>query len=199
MADAGDPRRRAQILRAAERLLEHYGFGKTTVADIAREAKIGVGTVYLEFKSKDAIVSELSVQRYRCVLDAMRRAAQGDGDAATRLRAVLDIRIAKLSRYARKGQHGRDLIQCGVCPGIEAVHARFRAEEEDLVTTLLDTAARAGELAADEPRDSARVLLRLYESYSLALSSAPKSAALRREIAAAHELMLAGLLPRRRK
>ena len=68
--------RRVLILQAAERLLGHYGLQKTTVADIAREAKIGVGTVYLEFNSKDAIISELSDAKYRHVLRAMRRAAR---------------------------------------------------------------------------------------------------------------------------
>jgi hypothetical protein len=52
--------RRQTILAAAERLLRHYGPGKTTIAEIAREADVGVGTVYLEFSSKDAILEALS-------------------------------------------------------------------------------------------------------------------------------------------
>src|SRR3954470_12265580 len=64
--------RREQILKAADRLLRHYGPHKTTVADVAREAGVGVGSVYLDFPSKDALVEELSRSRYRAVLDAMR-------------------------------------------------------------------------------------------------------------------------------
>lgn len=207
--------RRAEILRAAERLLEHYGFGKTTVADIAREANVGVGTVYLEFSSKGAIVAELSVQRYRCVLDAMRQAASDTGsgrsrkkrpprakknpatsDVVARLQAIFDVRTSKLASFARKGQHGGDLIRCGACPGTEAAHQRFRDAEETLITEFLESAARAGELAVSQPRAVARVLLRLYDSYSTALSQADKSAPIRRELTVAHELVIHGLLPR---
>jgi len=68
--------RREQILQAAERLLQHYGPQKTTVADVAREAGIGVGSVYLEFPSKEAIVEALSRARYEAVLEAMRTTMQ---------------------------------------------------------------------------------------------------------------------------
>lgn len=48
------------ILNAASRLIVHYGYDKTTVADIAKEAGIGKGTVYLYFKSKDEIVESVT-------------------------------------------------------------------------------------------------------------------------------------------
>src|SRR5579862_5496214 len=80
MNDAPAQRRRC-ILEAADRLLRHYGPQKTTVADVAREAGVGVGTVYLEFPSKDALVEELSRTRYRSVLRVMREAATAEGRA----------------------------------------------------------------------------------------------------------------------
>ncbi len=75
----GASERRQRILEATERLLRRYGPAKTTVADIAREAEIAVGAVYLEFASKDAIVEELSQGEHRAVMAAMRAAAAGDG------------------------------------------------------------------------------------------------------------------------
>src|SRR5512140_1621330 len=88
-----EAQRRAIILAAADRLLRHYGPQKTTVADVAREAGVGVGTVYLEFPSKDAIVEELSRARHRAVLDAMRAAAGAAGTAEERLTGALDARL----------------------------------------------------------------------------------------------------------
>src|SRR5262249_16762278 len=46
---------RDAILDAAERLLARYGFKKTTIDDLAREAGIGKGTVYLHFPSKEEV------------------------------------------------------------------------------------------------------------------------------------------------
>jgi AcrR family transcriptional regulator len=73
----GATERRKRILEATERLLRRYGPAKTTVADIAREAEIAVGAVYLEFASKDAIVEELSQGQHRAVMAAARRRGRG--------------------------------------------------------------------------------------------------------------------------
>lgn len=51
--------RSTRILDATRKLLIHYGYDKTTVSDIAKEAGISKGAVYLEFPSKDALVHAL--------------------------------------------------------------------------------------------------------------------------------------------
>ncbi|MBI1270248.1 TetR family transcriptional regulator [bacterium] len=48
--------RREKILAAATWLFGYYGFEKTTVDDIADRASISKGSVYLEFKNKEAIL-----------------------------------------------------------------------------------------------------------------------------------------------
>ena len=44
------------ILDATDRLLARYGYRKMTVEDIAMEAGIGKGTIYLHFSSKEEVV-----------------------------------------------------------------------------------------------------------------------------------------------
>ena len=46
---------RQKILDAAEHRLWHYGFKKTTVDEIASDAGVGKGTVYLYFEGKEDI------------------------------------------------------------------------------------------------------------------------------------------------
>ena len=79
-----DPARRQLVLQTAARLLRHYGPMKTTIADIAREAGIGVGSVYLEFCSKDDIVEALSSDGHGRVIAAMRDALSVEGPWADR-------------------------------------------------------------------------------------------------------------------
>ena len=50
-----DPHVRDQILAAADRLLTEKGYRAMTVESLAREAKIGKGSVYLHFKSKEDV------------------------------------------------------------------------------------------------------------------------------------------------
>lgn len=196
MTESSDPQRRELILRAAERLFQHYGYSKTTVADIAREAKVGVGSVYLEFPSKNDIVAELSLQRYRHVLEAMRKAAHSHGGCAERLKGIFDARIKSLLHFAREGHHGIDLLRCA-CPATESAHEHFRTAEEDLITEFLTEAAAASEFDVVEPRQIARVLLRLYDCYSPTTVGHIGLKQARREIAVAHALILHGLLVRK--
>jgi AcrR family transcriptional regulator len=48
--------KRQRILEAARARFRYYGVQKTTMQEIARDAKVAVGTVYLYFKNKDDLL-----------------------------------------------------------------------------------------------------------------------------------------------
>lgn len=50
-----------RIIQAAFVVTSKVGFESVTLADIAREADVGVSTVYTRFKSKDALLEELHI------------------------------------------------------------------------------------------------------------------------------------------
>ncbi|MFU0507533.1 TetR family transcriptional regulator [Pseudaminobacter sp. NGMCC 1.201702] len=53
--DAARQENAERILESAERLFRHYGYGKTTVADIARDLGMSPANVYRFFASKEQI------------------------------------------------------------------------------------------------------------------------------------------------
>lgn len=55
-------RRRQQIMVAAKRVFSGSGFSKSTMEDIAKEAELSPGTIYLYFKNKDELYASLSVR-----------------------------------------------------------------------------------------------------------------------------------------
>jgi AcrR family transcriptional regulator len=158
-----DERRRA-ILECAARLFRHYGHSKTTVADIAREAQVGVGTVYLVFPSKEAIVEELSSSVHVRVLHAMREVAEARARDAfgERLSGVFEARVLMFQKLAEEGQHACELLHCKNGP-VKSVHARFRDEEAALLREIVEDARRTGELA---PVDIPRVVALLQRAYA---------------------------------
>ncbi len=192
--------RREHILAAAERLLNHYGPGKTTIADIAREAGVAVGTVYLEFPSKEAIIEALSDSQHHAVLEKMRKAAQAEGPFADRLRAVLDARMQALFGLCEGGAHARDLIHC-VSPAVKAAEARFRDEEQALLVSLFREAARNGEFDCAKPERTAKAVLLAYVSFSppSPFLFAQSREDVERMLRAMHELVLNGLVRRAKK
>jgi AcrR family transcriptional regulator len=55
-------RRRQQIIVAAKRVFSDKGFSKATMEDIANEAELSPGTLYLYFKNKDELYASLSLR-----------------------------------------------------------------------------------------------------------------------------------------
>ena len=51
--------KRAQILTFAKKKFERFGFNKTTVDEIAKDASISKRTLYQEFENKEKILEEL--------------------------------------------------------------------------------------------------------------------------------------------
>ena len=54
-----NPEREERILDAAARLIVHFGYDKTTVSDIAREAGVSKGAIYLHYTSKETLFEAL--------------------------------------------------------------------------------------------------------------------------------------------
>jgi AcrR family transcriptional regulator len=203
-------RRRALILEAADRLLRHYGPHKTTVADVAREAGVGVGTVYLEFPSKDAIVEELSRARHHAVLRAMRAAATAPGKKyRDRLAGAFDARLEAYLAIVEEGAHACDLVHCAATaagklaqaaaaaiPGVRTAMASSWEEQRDLVAEVLRHGTEAGELDVREPEAAAQAVLRAYAAFAPPWVAGRDREAVRREIAAMHQIVLYGVVKR---
>lgn len=158
--------RRKMILQVAEELLRHYGVRKTTMGDIARAAEIGVGTIYIEFSSKDAILEELATSRHRHVLDCMRQARASEDAFPAQFRAVMNARIKSFMDLARKGAHAAELVHCGGCEPVQRAFDDFRGKQHAFLRDFLDEADRAGAAHVDDPDLMARVILQAYASFS---------------------------------
>src|SRR5687768_13367759 len=81
------------ILDAAERLLGRYGYKKLTVDDLAHEAGIGKGTVYLYFRSKEEVVLSTVDRIVDRVCVRLEEIATTDRSAAVRLNDMLVARV----------------------------------------------------------------------------------------------------------
>lgn len=77
-AKANSARRAQAILDAALKLIVHYGYDKTTMDDIAREAGVSKGALYLHWRSKDALFDALVMRESDAVIDVMMAAVESD-------------------------------------------------------------------------------------------------------------------------
>src|ERR1041384_6492491 len=69
--------KRERILDAAEVIFAKHGFFASKVSDVAKEAGVADGTIYLYFKSKDDLLISLFEQRMTQVNEVLRAAIAG--------------------------------------------------------------------------------------------------------------------------
>lgn len=99
-ADAA--RNRARILDAAERLFAEHGVGHVGVADVARVAGVGVGTIYRRFGDRSGLALALLEDREIQLQDAVMRGPAPLGPEAppdVRLRAFIGAVVELLEAH----------------------------------------------------------------------------------------------------
>jgi AcrR family transcriptional regulator len=145
-----DPR--SAVLDAAERLLMRFGYHRMTVDDLAREAGIGKGTVYLHFDSKEEVALAVVDRWSERVFDRLRLLAAEPRPAAQRLLRMLEARV--LGRFDQ------------LVDAPESMHDMFAAirralivqRERQLEVEARIFAAVLRELIPGAPRSDARPL-----------------------------------------
>jgi AcrR family transcriptional regulator len=90
-------RRRQQIIVAAKRVFSDKGFSRATMEDIAKEAELSPGTLYLYFKNKDELYASLSIRILQYLLIRLEHVAK---EANTSLGARMEsLKKAMLDVY----------------------------------------------------------------------------------------------------
>ncbi len=86
-----DPDKPQQIIEAAVRVFARKGYYNSRVSDIAREAGIAAGTIYLYFKTKDDILVTLFRDKMADFVGVLRKAIAGEADAASKIRRLVSL------------------------------------------------------------------------------------------------------------
>src|ERR1700704_4730979 len=90
------PDKREAILRAAIRVFAHNGYFNSKVADIASEAGVADGTVYLYFKSKEEILHSIFDRSVDEAVAEARKQLATISDARDKLRQIAFLHLERL-------------------------------------------------------------------------------------------------------
>ena len=86
-----DPEKSRQIIAAAVRVFARNGYYNSRVSDIAKEAGIASGTIYLYFKTKDDILVALFREKMAAFVASLRKAIAAEPDAVAKLRRLVAL------------------------------------------------------------------------------------------------------------
>jgi AcrR family transcriptional regulator len=137
-------RNRAKVLDAARRQLAEHGL-ETQIEEIARDAGVGVGTVYRHFPTKEALLEALAEDKFQGLATAARAALEVEDP----WQGFVDL----MTYGARTISDDRGLSQAmdqrpDIC-GAAAEDAGLR----ELTAELVERAQKAGALRADITAD----------------------------------------------
>ena len=92
-----------KILTTAARHFKEYGFEKTDMREIAAEAKVAVGTIYLHYQNKETLFLHVISHNWQKCLDQIEEISKTDQGPEQQLRTVL--RYLKHDLLERKSQN----------------------------------------------------------------------------------------------
>jgi AcrR family transcriptional regulator len=151
---------RRRIIDAARDLFVDQGYGKTTIADVARSAGVAVETIYAAFKNKSTLLRQVWFAHFRGDEDdvplydrAGMQAVLAETDLLKRTRKHATF-VTEVFRRIGPLQHALQGAAASE-PGAAAMLAEYAERRLDVATNYARAAAATGQLAVseDECRD----------------------------------------------
>ncbi|HEV8132127.1 MAG TPA: TetR/AcrR family transcriptional regulator [Acidobacteriota bacterium] len=181
------------ILRAAIKVFARRGFFNSTVADIARQADVADGTVYLYFKNKDDILVSIFNHIMDEVLESIQREISPVRDPIEKLRLIVQKHLQCLG-------DDRDLA---VVFQVELRHStKFMeqfsatrvAQYLELIRKLIEQAQNEGRVRQDiNPKIASKVLFGALDEMSTNWMLSRKKYLLRETAEPIFEIFLRGI------
>jgi len=191
-----DDSTRDGVLDAVDRLLGRYGYSKMSIADVAREAGIGKGTVYLFFSSKEDLVLSAIDRIAERLLAEAQAIADGPGPVITRLRRCLLMRVMARFDGAQTHTPSLDELLAALRPALLQRREGHFNREALLLEKLLVEGRRRGDLSFRGARATADALVTATNSllpYSLNLRELGERRIIETRAARVIDLLIAGL------
>jgi TetR/AcrR family transcriptional regulator, fatty acid metabolism regulator protein len=155
MRDPGKPQ---QIIDAAIRVFARNGYYNSRVSDIAREAGIASGTIYLYFKTKDDILVTLFREKMAEWVAQVRRRIADEPDAVAKIRRLIALHFSVLEG----DPHLAEVVQVELRQGNKFFRGASAHEVSayfDLIGAVLHEGIAAGQFRPDLPVKMATKML----------------------------------------
>ena len=188
---------RERILQAAMARIKHYGYGKTTMAEIAADCAMSPGNIYRFFEAKIDLAEAMARKHYADQFqDLSKIVRRRDMPADERLREFFFRRMRE--NYLMMEQNSKILEVAEVLHTERPLFANEQlAQERVLLTQLLREGEASGVFAPSDFEFTAEMLQSATAKFSIPqLFSHLTLPKLERELAGVLNLLFAGLFAR---
>ncbi|MGD8740296.1 MAG: TetR/AcrR family transcriptional regulator [Desulfobacterales bacterium] len=137
-----------QILEAAVRVFASQGFHQSTVAQIAKEAGVADGTIYLYFKNKDDILVQFFSFRAKQVFESFREEVDRAETSSDKLRNLVRRHLAEFQR----DRDGAVVYQVETHQNSRLAEAQIKEMSKmyrDLISEIIEQGQQEGTIRKD--------------------------------------------------
>ena len=145
-----DPDKPQQIVEAAIRVFARNGYYNSRVSDIAREAGIASGTIYLYFRTKEEILVTLFREQMASFVAHLRHEIAGERDAVAKIRRLVALHFSVLEQNPALAE----VVQVELRQGNKFFRGASAHEVSayfELIGSVLDEGVAAGTFRPDLP------------------------------------------------
>ncbi len=139
-----------QIIDAAIRVFARNGYYNSRVSDVAREAGIASGTIYLYFKTKDDILVTLFRQKMAEWVALVRKEIAGEQDPIAKIRKIVRLHFHVIEANPELAE----VVQVELRQGqkfFRGASAREVSAYFDVIQAVLEEGIAAGRVRRDLP------------------------------------------------
>jgi len=147
-----------RIVEAAGKRFLYYGVGKTTMQEIAADAGVAVGTVYLYFKNKDELVAACAEVFIRRHLETIEAILSSDAAPDDKLRQYVVARFRAAEETRTGSRHATEIARAV----LRVKPDRLEHEGQMMWAAMVQILARGVDLGMfhiDDPEGDAKVFL----------------------------------------
>jgi len=145
----------ARILNAAFRCFARYGYARTGMTDIAKEAGLSRTALYKHYPNLEDVFRALSQRVNQGVRQAVVDAAAKEGDLTSRLQAVIAARVSWAFEALNLSEHGHELIDAK-----NALCGKAGADTEAQFRKLLASILTASSVSPASAMSAATVIVK---------------------------------------
>ena len=145
-----DPDKPNQIIEAAVRVFARKGYFNSRVSDVAREAGIAAGTIYLYFNTKEDILTTLFREKMAEFVATLWKAMAGQPDAEAKVRRLVFLHFDQLERNPELAE----VVQVELRQGQKFFRGASSQEIGSyfaLIASVLEEGVAAGRFRSDLP------------------------------------------------
>jgi len=157
-ATADDSLTRSRILSAAEGRFASFGYRRTAIAEIARDAGVAPGTLYRYFENKEEIFRAVMREGLASWLETARRVLAQPGTAVERLGRLAQASIEFNRENSLVNSVYRRDGEIIFAPLLEELHKHLTTQNVAMIADVIRDGIREGALRDVDPECAAFIL-----------------------------------------